>query len=140
MLACKGSDFIAAEVASCPGGGLALHLGINRRRSTKLTAQNAPGFEHASSLTKIIQNDAPVRDMLEHDVRVHEVERIIAEHAKAGVRCEVNASVRDILQLLASQTNHLVGNIDSVDFAKVAAHWPHQAARSAPNLESAAHL
>ncbi len=54
MLARKYGHILAAEVASCPGYGLALHFGIKRRRSPKLAAHDAARFEHTPSLTQII--------------------------------------------------------------------------------------
>ena len=46
--------------------------------------------------------------------------------------------MRDILELFGGQANHLVGNIHTVNLAEVPAHGPHQPARTASDLESAA--
>ena len=102
VLAGKGGYFLAAEVAPCPGLGLALHLRINGRCPQKLAAKDTAWFDYSPGLTKIVQDHVPVRDVLKHDVGVYEVETIVGEHAEAGVRRNVHESVRDILQLIPS--------------------------------------
>ena len=76
--------------------------------------------------------------MLKNDIGVHEVERAIGEHAKAGVRGDVRVGMRDIFELFAGQPDHFVGDIHPVDFAEMPAHGPHQPAGPTADLECAA--
>ena len=130
----RGHPF-AGEKATGPGGLVPLDLGVKRRSSAQLAAQDAAGLERAPRLAQVVQHDHGVGDVLEDDVGVDEIEILAGEHPQAVAGRDVDVRMWNAAQVLARPGGHLPGDIHAVDLAEMRAHGQHQPPRAAADFE-----
>src|SRR5580658_7769033 len=126
--------FVGADSDTFPSGigfgGLWQPINLKPRESTR--------FQYAYGFAQVGEDHVGAGNVLEHRVRVDEIEvggRELREVAAAGV---VRVRPGDVTQFFACLRDHFIGDVDAVDLAEVAAHGTHEAAWSAADLEGAA--
>lgn len=107
------------------------------RQSVKLHPDQAAGPHNAVNLAQVFEDDVAAGDVLEDRVGIHEIERLVFKSGKARAVRDAQMGVRDAAQLVASERDHFVGDVDAVDLDEVTAHRPHQTAQSASDFECA---
>lgn len=131
MLAGEGADLVGRDADAAPGVVLP---GV-RREAVQLAPQNAAGLENPPRLTEIAEDDVAARDVLEDRVGVDEVELGVGEQAEVGAGAVVRVRVGRVGEPRAREADHLVGYVDAVDLAEIAAEGAQEAARTAADLE-----
>jgi len=106
------------------------------RQPIELQPRQTAGLQHPANLAQILEHHVAAGDVLEHGVGIDEVEGIVRELRQTRAVADVGLGIRDIAQFLASQTDHLVGDVHAVNLDEVAAHGAHQPARPAADLQS----
>ena len=84
---------------------------------------------------EIIEDHVAAGNVLEDGVGVDEIEILVGEKREVGAGAVVRMRVGGIAQAFVGQPDHLVGDIDAVDFGEVAAERAHEAAGAAADFE-----
>ena len=74
--------------------------------------------------------------MLQHSVRVDEIEIIGSQRIKVGAISAMHLNLKCATELFKRQLHHFVGHIHAVQLTEVSAHGAHQASRAAADFES----
>ncbi|MEO7648765.1 MAG: hypothetical protein ABIV11_11130 [Gemmatimonadaceae bacterium] len=89
--------------------------------------QQSPGYRLA----------AGDRDVLQHDVRVDEIELPADSRERVVSLHELRVRDSRALHVTAGFRQHCVGHVHAHDFPTPPSHWNYQAANSAPEIERA---
>jgi hypothetical protein len=73
--------------------------------------------------------------VLKHGIGIDQIEPRVGEFGQARAIGNMRVRVGDVLEPLARQSDHFVGNIHAMNFGEVAAHGTHQASGTAADLQ-----
>jgi hypothetical protein len=103
--------------------------------AVELFEQNAARLQHTRALGQVAPEWRLVRQMLHHRIGIDEIEAGIREGGEIAVVRPVQMRMRDAGHTRAAERDHLVGDVDAMDFAAMRAERCHQPADSAGYFE-----
>ena len=125
------ANFVGGDAHPAPGVVLA---GVGRQ-PVDVDGQNTARLEDAPGFVQVTENHFAAGDVLEHGVGVDEVEARVRERCQVRAGAVMRKRVGHAGQPFPRQADHLVGDIDAVDFGEMPAHGAHQASRAAADFE-----
>ncbi len=105
------------------------------RHRVHLEIETPAGSQHAPGVADVRERDVCVWDVLEDDIREHEVEARVGVRREVDPVADVEADIRAGIEVHSRLPDHLFGNIEPGDVAKAAGEVLRHAPDAAADLE-----